>query len=164
VSSSISITEAIIRESPNPAATSAVGTATPTGSSSSSGAGTPSSASNSNSNNNNNMNGSNGNSNGIGGSWLFEVNTKTRVFHMRARTQADMMAWIKELKKHTTLEAENDILDEVDIWIEEVEVCHSYRRHSSSVIVYQRRYTHDMVRYGMIDVVSWSEQQRTSDD
>lgn len=53
--------------------------------------------------------------------YCFEINTKTRIFILRARTYGDMCAWIRELNKHTVMESENRILDELNEWIEENE-------------------------------------------
>jgi len=58
-----------------------------------------------------------------GQQFLFEVNTKQRVFDLRARTHADMETWVEELKKKTgkDVHGDNDLIDLLQDWIEQGE-------------------------------------------
>lgn len=51
---------------------------------------------------------------------VFEVATRTRVFILKARTHGDMVNWIRELRRYTAHEEENDVLDEIQAAIDEV--------------------------------------------
>lgn len=41
--------------------------------------------------------------------FLFEVNTKHRIYQLRARTFADMQGWIRDLSFFTSLGLENEV-------------------------------------------------------
>lgn len=51
--------------------------------------------------------------------YVFEIDTKSRIFFLRARSYSLMMEWIKCLQRSTSMEEEN-IMDDIQIWMEEV--------------------------------------------
>eukprot|EP00455_Lapot_gusevi_P028190 TRINITY_DN299_c0_g1_i4.p1 TRINITY_DN299_c0_g1~~TRINITY_DN299_c0_g1_i4.p1 ORF type:complete len:397 (-),score=74.86 TRINITY_DN299_c0_g1_i4:1146-2336(-) len=53
--------------------------------------------------------------------FMFEINTKQRIYQLRAKSHADMMSWIRDLQKATTVNLENDAIDEAERMIENAE-------------------------------------------
>eukprot|EP00823_Brevimastigomonas_motovehiculus_P009328 TRINITY_DN89_c0_g1_i2.p1 TRINITY_DN89_c0_g1~~TRINITY_DN89_c0_g1_i2.p1 ORF type:complete len:462 (+),score=129.84 TRINITY_DN89_c0_g1_i2:144-1529(+) len=96
-----------------------------------------SSSSSSISSNNSNSTVSGGSSGGSGGSsgggggggsggerqkqWLFDVATAHRIFHMRARSEEDMILWVLSIRKCSSLEGDNAAFDEAQIFVDENE-------------------------------------------
>jgi hypothetical protein len=57
--------------------------------------------------------------------FLFEIDTKKRTFFLRAQTQNDMMRWVRELKRHSVLESQNRVMNDIQTLIDEMEYTRS---------------------------------------